>query len=243
MEYFYCPNLQMTSQSVDLSPEESHHLKRVFRKQRGEKITLVNGKGGKAIAAIASESKKQVSCQVINYQNISPLPGRNIHIAMALIRPNRLDWAVEKLTELGIGSISLLKTQFTQVKAFKQAHLEKIMISAMKQSKQVFMPALHAPVSFPAYLQTLSDTMPDGRFIAHLGNSAKPVSQLLSGTNFLQTHILIGPEGGFSTDEIALCAQHNFAKITLGPTILRAETAAIFAAAAIILEYNFINRK
>jgi 16S rRNA (uracil1498-N3)-methyltransferase len=205
MELFYCPELSASSGSVTLSAEESHHARRVFRKRSGEPIELTNGKGLRSAAIITDSSSQKISCKIESIQQIPSPPERNIHIAMAAIRPNRMDWAVEKLTELGVGGIQPLFTGFTSVKAFKSEHLGKIAVSAMLEKDSL-------------------------RLIAHLTPESKTISQFRQ-ISVSRIVFLIGPEGGFSDAEVILARRHNFYPLKLAGQVLRSETAAVTAAA------------
>ncbi len=228
MEYFYCPDLSEDSDLVNLLSEEAHHLRNVFRKSPGEKIVLTNGHGLTATAEIEAADKKGVACKVKEVHKQAPSISRRISVALALIRPNRMDWAVEKLTELGVGSIYPVTTRFTSVNVFKEKHLRKIMVSALKQSKQAFLPELKPLMSFADWIAE-NDSYPDRiKLIAHMANDAVDISRL-SLSSEKKIAIAIGPEGGFSVEEIAGCEQSGFRKVKLDNHILRAETAAISA--------------
>jgi len=230
MELFYCPSLNEHSRKVSLSPEESHHAKRVFRKKFGDVIRIINGAGLMASAVVEEISQHDVCCQIQEINKISVPPERNIFIAISTIRPNRMDWAVEKLTELGIGTIQPIFTQHTSVKTFKTEHLQKIAVSAMKQSKQAYLPKLRSPLPFREWLEQNVFQDKQNRLIAHLDEAAKPISGI--NLNFQKKIILaIGPEGGFSAEEISLSRNYGFQPVKLAHQILRAETAAITAAA------------
>jgi 16S rRNA (uracil1498-N3)-methyltransferase len=230
MERFYCPDLSETSELVTLSAEESHHAQRVYRKKAGDSVELTDGRGLRATAIIQAIKSKRAVCKISIIESIPPPPDRNIHIALATIRPNRMDWAVEKLTELGVGSIQPLFSEFTSVKTFKTGHLRKIAVSAMKQSHQTYLPEIRSPLPFADYLQQLSSPEHSLRLIAHRAADSKNISrfQLKKKKSVL---ILIGPEGGFSAAEIDLARQHGFSPLHLAGQILRTETAAVTAVA------------
>lgn len=230
MERFYCPELSETSELVTLSAEESHHVQRVYRKKVGDPVELTDGRGLRASAIIQVVKPKQTVCKISQIERIAPAPDRSIQVAVSTIRPNRMDWAIEKLTELGAGSIQPLHCQFTSVKAFKIEHARKISISAMKQSGQAYLPEIYAPLPFADYLQQLPSPENQLRLIAVLTEDAKSFREIdfSSQTSLI---ILIGPEGGFSGEEIDLARQAGFTVIKLAPQILRAETAAVSALA------------
>lgn len=230
MELFYCPELSETSISVSLPPEESHHALRVLRKRPGDLLELTNGRGVLASAVIEQVKPPQISCKIDNVRQVSPPPECSIQVAVSTIRTNRMDWAIEKLTELGVGSIQPLHCRFTSVKAFKIEHAIKISISAMKQSGQAYLPEINLPLPFRDYLQQLPSPENQLRLIAHLAENAKSFREI----NFNPQNsliILIGPEGGFSREEVALAREAGFTAIKLADQILRTETAAVTALA------------
>jgi len=147
-----------------------------------------------------------------------------IEVAISTIRPNRMDWAIEKLTELGVQSIVPLHCHFTNYWQIKREHLQKIAISAMKQSRQYFLPEIKDVVSLEEWL--LGTSQQSGvKFLAHprWEQSEKINTSRLSEKFF----IAVGPEGGFHPDEISHAGQVGFELLPLGQTILRTETAAV----------------
>jgi len=230
MERFYCSDLSETSELVSLSAEESHHVQRVYRKKAGDLVELTDGRGLRAFAIIQAIKPKQTVCKISRVERIAPSPDRNIQVAVSTIRPNRMDWTIEKLTEMGAGSIQPLHFQFTSVKAFKIEHLRKISISAMKQSGQVYLPEIYLPLTFADYLQQLPSPENQLRLIAHLIGDAKSFREIKIDSH-TTVIILIGPEGGFSDGEVALARQSGFTALKLAPQILRSETAAVSALA------------
>mgnify|MGYP005725489401 CR=1 FL=1 len=230
MELFYCPTLISNSTEVNLSPEESHHVKRVFRKKSGEPISLTNGSGLIATGNIRGFSAQSVTCQIQDIENIPIPPEQNIAVAISTIRPNRMDWAVEKLTELGVGVIQPILTQFTEIKTFKYNHLQKISISAIKQSKQAYLPQLRSPLPFRDWLYQLSISEVQNCFIAHLSARAESIPKLKLNAD-KKIILIIGPEGGFSEAEISIAEEKGIRTVKLAEQILRTETAAITAVA------------
>jgi 16S rRNA (uracil1498-N3)-methyltransferase len=231
MELFYSENLLLRDTQVFLSEEEGHHLRKVLRKKQGDSIQITNGKGALADAVVAGEKSQMVVCDVHSIQHVTPPPERNIHVALSAIRPNRQDWAVEKLTELGVGSISFFHSQFTSVRAFKADHLRKIAISAMKQSQQCYLPQISAPVPFSKWIKLLSNDNDQVRLLAHLNNSSESLSQIGRGKQAVV--VAIGPEGGFSEGELRLAVENGFTLVRINNHILRTETAAVIGAAQI----------
>ncbi len=230
MEFFYCADLSDVSEIVQLSGEESHHLRRVFRKRSGDLITLSNGKGILAEAVVENAPLQQVFCRIRSLQKVPPPPERRVHLALSLIRPNRMDWAVEKLAELGAGSIQPLLCRFSNIKTFKVEHLRKIAVSAMKQSEQAYLPELLSPLSFEKFLQQLPPPETRRRLIADRVEEAVSFKKIAAKPG-QEIVIAIGPEGGFSEEETARAKGSGFQPLKLGDQILRAETAAVVAVA------------
>ncbi len=236
MNFFYSPTLSADEPQVTLSPEESHHLARVFRKGTGEKIFLTNGKGLVASAEVIATDPRGTTCRILQHRIHPPLQPA-IHVGLATLRPNRMDWAVEKLTELGVASIRALRTRHTSVHAFKQSHLQKVAVSALKQSGQAYLPLLEEPVDFAPWLADAGAASGAMRLLAHLGDAAAPISNIKPVAP-KEIWLAIGPEGGFSEEETRQAVAAGFQLIRLSETVLRAETAAVVAVAQLILSFR-----
>lgn len=226
MEIFYSENLTDQTNQLTLSQKESRHLSKVLRKRSGDHIQITNGMGLLADAIVGGEKSKSVICNIQSVRMISPYPERNIHIALSTIRPNRMDWAVEKLSELGVGSISFFHSQFTSVKTFKANHLHKIAISAIKQSKQVYLPKINPPLPFSDWIELTKENDPI-LLLAHFNDSSEYISKLI--INDQSTIVAIGPEGGFPEDELTLAIKNGFKLVKIDNHILRTETAVVVA--------------
>jgi 16S rRNA (uracil1498-N3)-methyltransferase len=233
MELFYSKDLSSREKQILLSGEESRHLQKVMRKKRGDIIQITNGKGLLVTALIAGEKSQSLLCDIQSIQAMPPPAARKIHIALSTIRPNRLDWAVEKLTELGVGSISFFRSQFTSVRSFKAEHLQRIAISAIKQSRQCFLPQINSPLPYLEWIQSLPKVDTQVCLLAYLSNSSKNLSEIKWGEQAV--FIAIGPEGGFSDEELNVAAQNEFKMVRIDDHILRTETAAVIAAAQVKL--------
>jgi len=229
MDTFYCPNLTIETQSISLPDREMKHAVQVKRQRVGDYVHLVNGTGVSAKAMIYELSRRDCVCQIETAVELPPPSAHVLTIAMSTIRPNRMDYAVEKLCEIGVGNIHFLHNKNTSIHTFKQAHLEKISISAMKQSKQAWLTTVSPPVQLTEWISTLPQNI--AKLIAHtaIKNTTKP---LIPSQH--PTVLLIGPEGGFSEEEYQTAIDHNFQPLSLGDTILRAETAAVVGAAKIL---------
>ncbi len=210
----------LTPQSTALSADESHHAVRVLRLQAGDDIAITNGAGLLIHARIRETSDKQCHFEV---QSVHTQPSRpyRIHLAIAPTKNNdRTEWMLEKLTETGIDQVTFISTQRSERGKINLERFQKVVVGALKQSQQVFLPALNGLVDVEQVLAANASQ----KFIAqadalnpvHLKHAAQP------GSSYL---ILIGPEGDFTDTEVTSALQKGFVKVSLGPTRLRTETA------------------
>ena len=223
MYIFYTPGIL---QSNELPLEEAQHCMRVLRLREGDKIRLTDGRGCFFEAIITLASPKH--CKVEILETISQaLPWENqIHIAMAPTKNmERNEWFAEKATEIGVNQISFLNCRYSERKDIKTERIEKIMVSAMKQSQKATLPQLQSMINFDKFIAQDFDGQ---KFIAHChpGEKIHLAKAYQKGENSL---ILIGPEGDFSEEEVALAIKHGFQAISLGESRLRTETAALLA--------------
>lgn len=235
MQLFYTPDIDAASPTYFLNEEESKHCVKVLRLQVGDRVQLIDGRGSFYTAAIANAHPKRTQLQIVSIQNDFHKRNHYLHIAIAPTKNmERLEWFLEKATEIGIDEISLIICQRSERKEAKVDRLNKIITSAIKQSIKAWHPVLNEPVS----LNKLINTPFEGqKFIAHcepgdkltLKNDLEPLGKYL---------ILIGPEGDFTPKEIAEALNNDFKAITLGESRLRTETAALEAC----FEVNFLNR-
>lgn len=207
-----------------LSEETSKHCVQVLRMTEGTMIALTNGKGIYYNATIVSPNKKQTVVSLTNKlysEQIKPINS----IAISFVKnPSRMEWFLEKATEIGIAHIYPLVTERTEKNNFKSARWESILVSAMLQSKQVWKPILHEPSMFASFINT---NFEGTKMIAHCENENKSTIQSINKKN--NQLILIGPEGDFTIKEIELAIANKFIPISLGNTRLRTETAGIVA--------------
>jgi 16S rRNA (uracil1498-N3)-methyltransferase len=227
MELFYAEQFAGDSTYLTLSPEESHHISKVLRKKGGELIQLTDGKGHLIYGKISNSRDRELIVEIDNVEK-SSLPRENsIELAVPVIRPNRMDWMTEKVTELGVQKIAPLLCDYSSYKKIKKKHLQKIAISAMKQSRQTFLPEIADPISFSDWLQNVQSSIKYS-FIADPAASVEAFKKIPFVTEW-PCRIAIGPEGGFSERELELADKEGLYGIKLGNTILRTETAAITA--------------
>jgi 16S rRNA (uracil1498-N3)-methyltransferase len=219
MHRFYTPELTLDFTHLTLSEAESKHAIQVMRLQNGQEIELFNGKGISAIGTIIENHPKRCSLaldQKEEHDIESP-----IHIAVAPTKNiERLEWFIEKATEIGITEISLVLCQNSERRDVKLERLEKILISAVKQSGRYYIPKLNPLEKWNSFLKK----QPNG-LIAHCRTGAKK-----RVTDFFDNQLIaIGPEGDFTQEEILAALESGYASITLGQTRLRTETAALVA--------------
>ncbi len=205
---------------------ESGHCVRVLRLGEGSEILLTDGRGSFYEAVISRAHPKRCGVTILKSWR-QPVPWSfNLHIAVAPTKNmDRMEWFVEKATEIGINAITCLNCRFSERREIKLARLEKILVSAMKQSQKATLPMLEEMVDFKRYVTTPFEGR---KFIAHCEEGEKPLLKQLyrPGENAL---ILIGPEGDFSPEEIGLAQANGFEPISLGESRLRTETAALVA--------------
>lgn len=234
MHQFYFPDLN--APQLQLSEEESKHAVRVLRLQPGDEVELADGRGTKARAVVADNHPKRCVLDVLSHTAHGT--GRNftLHLAVAPTKnSDRIEWLVEKATELGIDAITLLDCEHSERSSFRTDRLEKIAVAAMKQSQQAWMPVISGPVRFTDFIGQIAEGT--SCFIAHCANESErtPLSKAAkAGSNVA---ILIGPEGDFSAEEIEAALKAGAKPVSLGNTRLRTETAALTACAAI----HFVN--
>ncbi len=222
MHLFYTP--EITGDKYQLNEEESKHCIRVLRLKQGDIIHLADGKGNLFETSIIAENPKHCIVGVNNVQHEYLKRNFHLHISIAPTKNlGRIEWFLEKATEIGIDEITPLFCQHSERGHIKIERLEKVMIAAMKQSLKAYLPKLNEPVSFA---KLTGNTYNGGKFIAycedegisHLKDVYKPGSDAL---------ILIGPEGDFSKEEIMEAKNAGFIPITLGKSRLRTETAGV----------------
>ncbi|HON19692.1 MAG TPA: 16S rRNA (uracil(1498)-N(3))-methyltransferase [Salinivirgaceae bacterium] len=221
--FFYYPDIRENPQ---LSEEESRHCIKVLRMKEGDRLTITDGKGFlyDCILVEAHPKHCMVSIETENFRDKSW--NFNLHIAFAPTKNmERNEWFVEKATEIGVDEITPLLCRFSERKEVKSERLRKIMVSAMKQSRQTVLPCLNETIPFYEFI-----SMPfSGRkFIAHCYPLKKePLTQTYKkGEDAL---LLIGPEGDFSEEEVQKAIEKGFQPISLGENRLRTETACLVA--------------
>ena len=219
MQLFYTSN----PNSNYLDKEEFYHCIKVLRNKKNKKINLTDGKGNLYESKILNISKQK--CEIELPKKIKSEKQKIIsHIVIAPTKSfSRIEWAVEKLTEIGINKISFIYTNNSERRELKVERLQKKSISAMKQSKSLFKPVIENIISLNKLLEKYKNY--ENKFVADI-KSNKTLNKIKVVGNSI---FLIGPEGDFTSEEMKKISINGFSKITLGNKILRTETAAIMA--------------
>ena len=221
MHLFYDPTIDASAKFHTLSEEESKHACKVLRLTAGNQIVLMDGNGNEYTTTIIEDHPKR--CKVeINSKIEEPKPKYDLHIAIAPTKIiDRIEWFLEKATEIGVTEITPLLCSNSERKQIKEERLEKIIISAMKQSKRLYLPKLNPITDFNSFIKN----HPKG-LIAHCYES--PKNTLPEVFEPLNCPILIGPEGDFSLPEVENALKSGYKTITLGKNRLRTETAGLY---------------
>jgi len=233
MHIFYTPDIE--SEKYTLSEEESKHCIKVLRLDVGAKLNLVDGRGGFYEALIVDPHPKRTGLKIISHLENYGKRNHYLHIAVAPTKNiERIEWFLEKATEIGIDEITPLICDRSERKEVKTERLNKVIVSAVKQSIKAYCPRLNEPVRFSELVSRNSSSQ---KFIAHCISSEKKSlkDEIRLGSEYL---ILIGPEGDFSPEEVEMALKNNFVPVALGDSRLRTETAALESC----FEINFLNR-
>jgi len=234
MHIFYTPDI--TYNTYTLNEEESKHCVRVLRLTPGSIVNLVDGKGGFYTAEITSDNPKKVSLSILKVETEFHKRNHYLHIAVAPTKNiDRIEWFLEKATELGIDEVTPIITDRSERRVVKEDRLNKVITSAVKQSIKAYHPKLNDAITFDAFLKEPFD---GNKLIAHcIDNGEKQyISNLI--TPHQKYLVLIGPEGDFTPDEVNLALNKGFKALTLGDNRLRTETAAL----SVCFEINYLNR-
>lgn len=222
MILFYQP--EITEGVVHLDEEESRHCIKVLRKNSGDLIHITDGKGSFYDALITKADARQCEFSV---KEKKPQTARRyrIHIAISPTKnADRIEWFVEKAVELGVDEITLMDCDKTERSHIKSSRLQKVAVSAMKQSLKAFLPVVNDMTPFSDVLKTKRAS----GFIAYV-DASNPLHLRQAAAGFQDALLLIGPEGDFSKEELSHALNAGFQKVSLGPSRLRTETAGMAA--------------
>lgn len=235
VRFFYVPNASSVN---ELPEEEAQHAVRVLRMEMGDEMMLMDGEGIFYRAIVTEATKKRCL-----YRIEETLPQErqwqpHLHLAMAPTKNmDRTEWFAEKATEIGFDELTFLRCRWSERIVIKTERVEKILVSAMKQSHKAWKPILNELVDFKAFLQEIKERENRNgkvmqKFICHcyeeegLGEKVALKDALKSGEDVL---VMVGPEGDFSIDEVKMAEANGFQSVSLGKSRLRTETAALVA--------------
>ncbi len=222
MNVFYATDI--IKDKITLRDQEAQHCARVLRKGRGAEVFVIDGKGSRYRCEIDEIKRQTVELSVLSYQRFDPNPGMP-HIAFGIMKNmTRLEILLEKITEIGVSEISPIICTRSERTALNMERLEKILISAIKQSLNFYLPVFHRPRTLEDFISAQSGSK---RFIASFGPGVPELSSIQGRHE--NPVMLIGPEGDFTENELSLAIDADFKRVNLGSTRLRAETAAIVA--------------
>lgn len=241
VRYFYVPN---AAQETELPQEEATHALRVLRLKAGDEIFLMDGEGAFYRAQVSLATNKRCI-----YETLESMPQQrawqgHIHLAIAPTKMmDRIEWMTEKATEIGFDEISFLNCKFSERKNLRADRIEKIVISAVKQSHKAWKPVVNDMQSFKDFITT---PRPGRKFICHCYEEVEKkdfFSELQKPWTAEQPEdaditVLVGPEGDFSIDEVRLALENGYESVSLGTSRLRTETAGLVA-----VHMAYLNRR
>jgi 16S rRNA (uracil1498-N3)-methyltransferase len=233
MQLFYNPTINETTETFSFDKEESKHIIKVLRKKDNDILFVTNGLGFLFKTEITLASDNKCTVQILEIEK-TEAPKQKLHLAVAPTKMNdRYEWFLEKVTEIGIYEITPIICDRSERKIINPERFEKIILSAMKQCNQMYLPILNPAISLKEFIKKENS---GEKLIAHCEETNKKSlkSILKAKTDYT---ILIGPEGDFSNKEIELALENNYIPVSLGETRLRTETAAIVACHSVV----FIN--
>ena len=234
--YFYVPN---ATEHNELPTDEAIHAIRVLRLKIGDDIFLIDGKGTFYEAVVTLANSKHCLYKITQTLVQNKTWKGHIHLAIAPTKDiSRIEWLVEKATEIGFDEISFLNCQFSERKNLRIDRIERIVISAMKQSRKAWKPIVNNMLSFEDFIQK---EVTGQKFICHCYNEIEKTdffSNINNSGLFEEITVLIGPEGDFSINEVHQALQQQYKSTTLGNSRLRTETAGLAA----VLMANLANR-
>lgn len=227
MNLFYAPDIQ---QSLSLPEEESQHCIKVLRMKSGDHIHIIDGVGGLYEAQIIEAHPKRTQVEILTHQTEYGRRPFRLHLAVAPTKNiDRFEWFVEKATEIGFDELTPLCCRYSERKIIKPERIEKILVSAAKQSLKAYVPILNPMTTFKEFVNNSTFLTPHSSlFIAHCHNQPKQhlFNACQSGGNVV---VMVGPEGDFSEEEVELALRNSFQAISLGESRLRTETAGVVA--------------
>jgi len=222
---------------VQLNEETSKHVVQVLRMKTDEQLRLTDGKGNLFTCTIIDDHRKKCVVKIIDTHH-TPVPAKKITIAISLLKNNtRLEWFLEKATEIGVSAIIPIICTRTEKQHFRAERMKGILVSAMLQSQQTWLPELPEPVKFNTFIES---ALQSRKFIAHCEDEANKTELISKIDEEVSSQLmLIGPEGDFTKEEIEGALKLGFIPVSLGNTRLRTETAGMVAA-TLLINHSYI---
>jgi 16S rRNA (uracil1498-N3)-methyltransferase len=224
----YTPQILEVNATIQLEPSAAHYVATVLRMKAGRALVLFNGEGGEFKGELKTINRKNVVVELNEFNDCEKESPLSIHLGVSLIKSDPFDWLLQKATELGVNKITPLITEWTDVKITperiekKMKHWQQVIIHACQQSGRTKVPSMDSPLSIEHWLEQVEV---DCKLVLHPYDS-NPLNQSpVPGS----VAVLVGPEGGLTDDEVKLAHQYQFKSFSLGPRILRAETAPLVA--------------
>ena len=233
MNIFYSTEIE--ENKIILGQEESHHCTRVLRLPEDSIVGVIDGKGNHFVCRLAEKGGKSCVLEIEKKEFFEPDPWY-IHIAIAPTKKSdRIEWFIEKSTELGIREITLLQCERSERKTVNMERLARIMISALKQSHNMYLPLVQPVTKYTPFIESHKSSL--NKFIAHISENITDelVNVAFPANKYI---LLIGPEGDFTESEVDLAINYGFRPVSLGKSRLRTETAGIAGLQTLL----FINR-
>lgn len=236
MIQFYAPDIERT---LTLPESESAHCSRVLRMQAGDEVFVTDGKGKRFRCVVMEPHPKHTAVEILDFEEAPNHWRCRITLAVAPTKhSDRMEWMLEKAVEIGVDKVVLLRCQRSERKAIKVERLEKVMVSAMKQSLKGVMPLIEEVTSFKSFVETQSSDCQ--KFMGYCSREyeRKDFSrEYVAGKDVV---IMIGPEGDFTPEEVEMAVSHGFVPVTFGESRLRTETAALYSVTAVHLLTQYI---
>lgn len=225
--YFFVPDALTAG---ELPEEEASHAVRVLRLKAGDEMVLMDGNGWFHNAKVTLSTNKRCYYQILlSSQQERPWRG-HLHLAIAPTKMmDRIEWLAEKATEIGLDELSFLECRFSERRTIKLSRIEKIVVSAVKQSRKAWLPRMNDMIDFRSFVE---NHQTGRRYIAHCYEEVERLNlfdEMLKPSVETDALVLIGPEGDFSIDEVRLALSHGFISVDLGKSRLRTETAGLSA--------------
>lgn len=226
--FFFVPD---AGRCNELPADEAAHALRVLRLQTGDEMFLMDGIGCFYRAEVALATAKRCTYNILETLPQDKTWAGHIHVAVAPTKvTDRMEWFAEKATEVGVDEFSFIKCKFSERKVLREDRIEKIVVSAVKQSRKPWKPIVNGMMSFEDFV---CQQRGGRKFIAHCYDEfeRKDLFDILQdGDKAIDTTVLVGPEGDFSVDEVRMAVDNGYEPVTLGQSRLRTETAALSAA-------------